>query len=199
MAHRQARRKKLLAMGQFEPAFVDATGSRRRLQALMVLGYTAGELGSRMGMTRYVVHDIIETDRQIRRDKHFAIVKVYDELWNTPAQLNQGSRYVANLAAKRGYAPALAWDDGELDDPEASPCNDDDEAVPIDEVVVLRILDGTLTVLTTVTPELVEAVARLALYGLTDAAIGTRIGRSRDAVLKIRARNDIPAGMVGAA
>lgn len=139
-AAKEAKRRKRKALG-FGPAFVDATGARRRLQALMTLGYTATQLGRSAGVSRYVIHDIIETQRLVQRGKLALVADLYDELWDAPPPANQGQRYVSNMAARRGWAPPMAWDDDTIDDPTAEPRL---EAAGefVDQVLVSRVLNG---------------------------------------------------------
>lgn len=51
---------------------------------------------------------------------HEAVARVYDELSMTWSTSVAASRVIA-AARRRAYAPPLAWDDHELDDPDAKP------------------------------------------------------------------------------
>jgi hypothetical protein len=53
----------------------------------------------------------------ISRSLHSRVVKLYNQLWNKWGE----SSYAHKLAAERGYASPLAWDEHALDDPKAKP------------------------------------------------------------------------------
>lgn len=103
-------------------ALVDATGTRRRLQALVTLGYSIAALGKRADIDAWrVLHEdlVFEATRA-------AVATLYDDLSNHPPQpqtmpqrttVTRAKRY----ASARGWAPPLAWDDETLDDPAATP------------------------------------------------------------------------------
>jgi len=99
--------------------YVDATGSARRLQALVVIGWPTRELAIRLGGRDHgTVTDITsQNNRSIRRETAERIKALYDELWDQPGP----SRLSAQRAEKRGWLPPLAWDDDTIDDPAAKP------------------------------------------------------------------------------
>jgi hypothetical protein len=96
----------------------------------------------------------------------------------------------------------LAWDEESIDDPTAQPqgqVSAGPGAEVVDVVAVRGAVDGAgvappLTVL-----ERREVVRVLAAARLWDARIATRLGVSGRAVLRIRRRDDIPAGPTRAA
>lgn len=99
--------------------YVDATGSRRRLQALSVMGYTFRNIAHRLGnldQSTYVYIANGET-ATIRRRTAQSIAELYDELWDKPG----ASKRSTCIALRKGYAPPLAWDDDTIDDPGARP------------------------------------------------------------------------------
>ncbi len=104
-------------------AVVDATGTRRRLQALVWLGYSQARLAAELGMHRHNVSKVLGRDRvhaATARDVRAA----YDRLGNappaadTPGQRKSVTR-AHGLARARGWAPPLAWDN--IDDPDEAP------------------------------------------------------------------------------
>lgn len=97
--------------------YVDATGSQRRLQALVAIGWTTREITRRLGGSDHgTVTDITSKNNQtIRRATAENIRRIFDELWDKPGP----SRISAQRAAKRGWVPPLAWDDDTIDDPAA--------------------------------------------------------------------------------
>lgn len=95
---------------------VDGTGTRRRLQALMALGWTSSALGVELGTAQNAV--VAMAKRQWVTSASAAAVRVlYDKLSMTlgPSGLSR------QRAAAKGWVPALAWDDDTIDDPTAEP------------------------------------------------------------------------------
>lgn len=103
-------------------AVVDATGYRRRLQALVALGYPQGYLASELGIRPSNFH--IRTERVLARHAR-AARDLYDRLWNqNPADSGVtviGATRARRYAAAYGWPPPLAWDDDTIDDPDAQP------------------------------------------------------------------------------
>lgn len=107
-------------------ARVDATGTRRRIQALTVLGWPQSVLAERLGMERSNINSITRNRTHVEVATALAVRSLYDELWNQrPPERDRRERWAAsiarNLAAERGWAPPLAWDDETIDDPTAEP------------------------------------------------------------------------------
>lgn len=91
-------------------------GTRRRIQALMAMGWRHQDLTPLLGFNSgNVVH---QAGNWITRRKHEATKGVYDRLWN---QRGPATRISLARVAKAGYAPPLAWDDDSIDDPNAEP------------------------------------------------------------------------------
>lgn len=106
-------------------ARVDATGTRRRLAALVAIGWSQSKLADRLGMARAnfgktirAAHVTVATERAVRA--------LYDELWSAAPPEAQHRDKIAASRARRtarehGWPPPLAWDDDSIDDPEAKP------------------------------------------------------------------------------
>lgn len=104
---------------------VDGTGTRRRLQALVTIGWSKAKLGERLGMTPGNFGRTFGSDRVFAGTAR-AVRDLYDELWDRPpAEVTASERRSAararNQAARAGWAPPLAWDDETIDDPSATP------------------------------------------------------------------------------
>ena len=99
--------------------YVDATGSRRRLQALAVMGWPTRSIARELGNLDPQTYQYIQSGRTktIRRRTAQDIAELYDRLWN---QTGPSARS-AELARAKGWVPPLAWDDECLDDPAAKP------------------------------------------------------------------------------
>ncbi len=109
-----------------------AVGAMRRLRALAVLGWSTQEMCRRAGIGYQGFYAVISG----RYDTCYvrtwvAIADLYEQLWQTlPPETTKGERISARktrrLAAQRGWAPALAWDDDTIDDPRAHPAMGED-------------------------------------------------------------------------
>lgn len=124
---RPATERKLLAVKAdiADGTKVDATGTRRRLQALMSLGWSASELGRRIGVLPSNMHYPLHGE-QVTAARARSIRHLYDDLWDQhPVPRNRQHAACitrATSAARRlGWAPPAAWDDDAIDDPAARP------------------------------------------------------------------------------
>lgn len=111
--------RKLLAV-EVPAGLVDATGTRRRMQALAAIGWTFSELSARLGCDRTQVHHWTTTAR-VTQETAATARRLYDELWNVEPPECMGATRNRSMAASKGWAPPLAWDDDEIDDPAATP------------------------------------------------------------------------------
>lgn len=101
---------------------VDATGSRRRLQALVHVGWSQSNLARHIGIEGCTVWAIITGRRsRVEKTSRDRINAFFDEHWNS-LPLDQSREVTSrsmNHARRNGWAPAAAWDD--LDDPDCRP------------------------------------------------------------------------------
>lgn len=98
---------------------VDATGTRRRLQALSAIGYSQEDLIGRLGMAAAWAHCLWSDQKLLVAAATAARVEaLYNELSMTPGTASRARLW----AVRRGYPPPLAWDDDAIDDPGARPC-----------------------------------------------------------------------------
>lgn len=96
------------------PARVDGTGTRRRLQALMAIGWSGQQLADRMGWTNANLHKLLRDTGNVSTRTAQLVAGIYDRLWDRPGS----SVRARNLASRKGWAPPLAWDDDTIDDPQ---------------------------------------------------------------------------------
>lgn len=106
-------------------ALVDATGSVRRVRALMVLGWSQSQLARHLGMQPLSVSQLLRR-QTIRRATADRVRGVYDDLWDKPPpcdtpQARTAAARARRYAAVRGWAPPAAWDDDRIDDPRGRP------------------------------------------------------------------------------
>lgn len=160
---------------------VDATGSRRRIQALIALGWPWSTLSAALGLS-WSLRQLAGIG-QVSRELQLRITQLYDRLSMTVPETYVPSGKAAQARAcarRRHWAPPLAWDDEAIDDPCAVPADwtqgiarDLDEY--IDEIAVLRRAQGDKEV--PVTPREAAEVVRLCrTWQLTDRQIEKRTG-----------------------
>lgn len=118
----------LITSGRWEP-FTDATGTRRRLQALARRGWSLGKLSARLGTSRRAI-EILRYQR-VTPAVAAKVAALYDELWDQPPPMatwaeRSAASQAGNYARRQGWVPPLGWDD------EPGPhCIDDPAAVPV--------------------------------------------------------------------
>lgn len=104
---------------------VDATGTHRRLQALVTIGWSQSRIGERLGFEPSNFNRVIHQPR-VHADTARKVRDLYEELWNQPQEgTDHRSRISVNrsksYAKARGWLPPLAWDDETIDDPGTQP------------------------------------------------------------------------------
>jgi uncharacterized protein YerC len=108
-----------------EPRKVDATGTVRRLRALVAVGWTFWAISARAGHAKTWALNITRSTTVTTTTRDL-IARLYDEMWNTLPPLNtpvekQSYARSRRIAQKHGWASPLAWDDDTIDDPGAEP------------------------------------------------------------------------------
>lgn len=103
---------------------IDATGMRRRLQALVARGFPQKFIAARLGMDQANFSKLLYCER-ITAGTVRKVVALYEQLWDQdPAALGvgeQGRKYAKRVARKRDWVGPGAWDDATIDDPAAVP------------------------------------------------------------------------------
>ncbi|MEU2180264.1 hypothetical protein [Streptomyces thermolilacinus] len=107
-------------------ALVDGTGTRRRLQALVAVGWPQSELARRLDLHKNTVNDQVnETVPTAYARTVLAVRDLYEQLWDVvPETDGVETRWAAEarqLAQGRGWVPPAAWDDDYIDSPAAVP------------------------------------------------------------------------------
>ncbi|MFF3247383.1 hypothetical protein ACFYWY_27515 [Streptomyces sp. NPDC002870] len=144
-------------------AFVDATGTWRRIRALVSVGWPKVHIARALGShgQGLQLHEHLVLASTARR-----VAELYDTWWDADptqhgvqtAQVGRARRY----ASSRGWAPPMAWDDDTLDNPEAQPHQDARRAIS--------------------SAERREEIEHLASFGTSTAEIAKRVGLSTDYV-----------------
>lgn len=139
-ATRRAKQRRLEA-SRGRVFMVPAAGTRRRIQALAVMGWPFSEIAARLGVTRCAVQKLGRASATVQAATARRIAVVYDELSMTPGP----SVYTRARAVKAGWVPPLAWDDDTIDDPYAQPVGvgrDPANAPVVDDDEVARLTDA---------------------------------------------------------
>lgn len=101
---------------------IDGAGTRRRLQALVAIGWSQAKLAERIGWTPSNFQALIGDGRVIAASARL-VRGLYDELWNqAPPEDSHRDKIAAsrarNYAAARGWLRPQAWDDDLIDVPD---------------------------------------------------------------------------------
>lgn len=164
-AYRRARAERRWNGGS---AWVDPTGTRRRMQALAASGWSAAQLAEHFGMTDSAVYFLKNklSDRCLAQtaDK---VRRVYDELWHVTPTGNAVGR-TQLWASRAGFVEPWRWEGVDIDDPAAEPLTLEAPArkVDIDEIAVDRAVAGDPPAKMTKL-ERAEAIRRLTERGLS--------------------------------
>ncbi|MEU6235925.1 hypothetical protein [Kitasatospora sp. NPDC047058] len=112
-------------------ALIDTTGSRRRLQALHAAGWPLGRIArtaypDRQASARRVLFNVLHGRTSTVTPRTAARIRAaYDALWDQFPDASgvpwAASADALRLAAANRWAPPLAWDDDDIDNPDALP------------------------------------------------------------------------------
>lgn len=107
-------------------ARVNAVGPRRRVHALVALGWSLQQCADRLGIARRQLQDVLLVGDQVSARTARAIRDLYDALcWEAPPADTRWQRSAVTrskaMARAKGWPPPLAWDDDTIDDPAAGP------------------------------------------------------------------------------
>lgn len=164
------------------PLKVAPLGTTRRLQALVALGYSTAQLDAALGQQRTYVLALLARDHLIHRTTAHRVAALYDHLsMRPPDESTQYKKSAAtrsrSLARRNGWAPPLAWEGIDIDDPAArpeigSPARPKDS---LDEVVVERVMRGERLPMTHAERVAVVSKMRAQGHGLTEIEARTGI------------------------
>jgi hypothetical protein len=142
------------------PLKVPAIGAARRVQALFAAGYPLAVIAQRTGLAGTHLSGIANGHKPvIARSTHDAVCAAYDVLSGKPGP----SAYSRAWAARRGWAPPLAWDESAIDNPDAEPSGPASGAKLSVAAAYVAIAEDALFVLATSGPGVqhVDVAARL--------------------------------------
>lgn len=120
-------------------ALVPAIGARRRIQALMWCGWSALAIAEAMGVDAQRIRGAIERDLTQERTARL-ISACYDRMWDQAPPANDRWEQASvtrtrRYARTRGWVGPLAWDDDEIDNPDAEAHVDTAARRTIDDLV----------------------------------------------------------------
>jgi hypothetical protein len=122
--HDNARRILSVQADDVVTGLVDATGSARRIRALMAIGWPPMHLGPYIRVHPHYVTEIHRADKVYATTAH-AVAVTYNALWNQNPQHHgvsqQATNRFRNYARDNEWAPPAAWDDDQIDSPDAHP------------------------------------------------------------------------------
>lgn len=110
-----------------DSALIDATGTRRRVEALAVRGWARHLIATRMGLDVKYFRKVVGRQKVTARVAR-GVCEAYNAWWNQDplehgVPLSSVSRVKAD-AERNGFHGPLAWDDDTIDNPHALPVTD---------------------------------------------------------------------------
>ncbi|RZU31034.1 hypothetical protein BKA19_0678 [Blastococcus saxobsidens] len=171
---------------------IGATGTRRRLQALIAVGWPHDELATRLARSSASLRRSMQS-ASVTAQTAQHVNDLYEQLWNLrPPQSTDDQRAAADaaraFAAERGWLPPLAWDDIDTDpDPQhhTEHAETDDD---LDEIAIERALAGDGVRLDHLTPaEQKEVVRRLTERGKSIRDIAQQLATTKRTISRRRA------------
>jgi hypothetical protein len=171
---------------------VDATGPRRRLQALVAIGWPLAELAPLLGRSTTKLRDLLTADHvQLRTAQR--VRDLHDKLWDAPPPRDSEAQRRASdearrLAAEQGWLPTLAWDNIDTDpEPDPSTPSTKSHSDDLDEIAIERAVAGDHIRLTELTPaEQAEVVRRLTEQGKSIRDIADQLATTKRTVSRRR-------------
>ena len=174
---------------------VDATSTRRRLQALVAIGWPPDTLAHRLGRTPAGLRRTLTCTTAITERTARHIRDLYDRLWDTqPPHATPAQRHAAESArthaASHHWPPPLAWDDIDTDPrPHSEPATPSARANPqLDEIALERAVAGDDIRLGDLSPaEQTAVVHRLTQRGTSIREIAGQLATTTRTVSRRRA------------
>lgn len=100
---------------------ISVLGTRRRLRALVALGYTNKQLAAAIGAADQQIHGLLYQNNFVTAATARKVRQLFEELGMTSAPPTVAARRAIARAKRLGWAPPMAWDEGEIDNPDAQP------------------------------------------------------------------------------
>lgn len=157
---------------------VPAIGARRRLQALIAIGYEVQRLADETGIHVTQIRHVLNGHQDmIVVTIHRKIEAAYRRLFMSPGPSDRARA----RAAREGWPSPLAWWDSNIDDPDAQPIldampdpDDEDDEPDIDEIAIARLVRGDHSIRLN-EAERVIAARQMAQRGISPFATATAL------------------------
>ena len=111
-------------------ARIDSTGTTRRIQALVAIGWSQSQLAARLGILRSNFTALAQGRTDVTVTHAKAVSALYEQLWDQVPEHAEWRAHIAysralNYAVAAGWVVPQGWDDEDLDNPDARPrgCN----------------------------------------------------------------------------
>lgn len=164
---------------------LEATGSRRRLQAVCFMGWSVDYIYDNFNLAHSVQQNILSGKTQIiLQSTYDSIILIYDKL---SMQLGP-SKQTREKAIQKGWHSCLAWDEETIDDPSEEPNLGNGEPV-LDEILIEKITLGRERK-PAATPERAEAFTRMWAKGLRSEDIAFLTGLDNKTIYRWFVYND---------
>lgn len=147
------------------PATVPAIGTKRRIEALHALGWARREIADASGLSLHTLHSIFaHGSTRVHSSTAKAITEAYERMSMVVPTGDYAGRN-RTKAKNKGWVVPLAWNEGDLDDPNARPhgAANRPRKTDVDPIAVERAMAGDRIQLTR--DERYEVVARLRNMG----------------------------------
>lgn len=99
-----------------QPLTVPAVGFKRRVRALMALGWTHRQIATELGIATGNLSNRMTYAKAVHRGTHDRMCAVYDRLSMTLPPDEMVNRRTRTIARRNGWLPPLAFDDERIDD-----------------------------------------------------------------------------------
>jgi DNA-binding CsgD family transcriptional regulator len=169
---------------------VDSTATRRRLQALVAVGWAQAWLARELRRSPANLRRSMTSDTVTARTAQL-VNDMYERLWDAPPPQQTTAQRKASdaaraLAAQQGWLPPLAWDDID-DDPDPDPDQPDTSSTDddLDEIAIERAIAGDTRVRLTY-GEQIEVVRRMSERGRSIRTIADLLSTSKRTVSRHR-------------
>jgi hypothetical protein len=125
-AYNRQRNSEIAIHGDEARRLVDATGTKRRIQSLMLMGYLTAEIATACGWESAQAATNLLARDQVNRETAEKVKTVYRKMWKIWLSgglnhlLDEPMRKRSIAAAKaKGFLPGAVWE--EIDDPKDKP------------------------------------------------------------------------------
>lgn len=192
---------KLRQAGLNRSHMIDVTGTRRRVEGLLAMGWPGDTIAKAAGLPRQTrASSIAANPKWVTVETAQAVRRAVELLGGTPGPCKRAR----GQARRCGYVPLWAWDEDTIDNPASRPVAAGSAEV-VDEVAVERAVQAARTgqrrSVKLNKTELRTVVAKLASapYWMHDNAIAAGMGKSYSWVTATRDRAGVPRVVVRAA